>query len=184
MTAATSGSGRSFDSSFRDEHVLSDGARIFLKTLQPEDKDGLLSGFQRMSEASRYSRFFSHKGSLTGRELRYFTETDGENPFALAAGCWLSDGQEEGIGTARFVRLVDDPGAAEPAVTIVDEWQGRGVGRILFDHLVAAAKERDVERFECTVMAENKAMLRLLRSYPGESSKWDGDAIHVTLDLT
>ena len=37
----------------------------------------------------------------------------------------------EGVGVVRYVRLLDDPEEAEFAIAIVDDWQGRGLGRVL-----------------------------------------------------
>ncbi len=174
---------RRFGELYREHLLLKDGTRIVLRTVLPEDKEVLRVGFQRMSAESRFKRFLSYKMSLTERELRYFTDIDGETHFALAAGQPLVGGGVEGIGTARFVCLKEDPGAAEAAVTILDDWQGRGVGRILFEHLMAAARERHVERLNCTVLASNKAMLGLLSSYPESERRWQGDSIQITLDL-
>jgi RimJ/RimL family protein N-acetyltransferase len=71
-------------------------------------------------------------------------------------------GTGEAAGTARFVRLPDDPGAAEVALTIIDEWQGVGVGTELMTRLVDRAREEGVTQFVGHVLAENGPMLLLL----------------------
>jgi GNAT superfamily N-acetyltransferase len=109
---------------------------------------------------------------------------DGETHFALAAGRTLPGGVDEGIGTARFICLGEDPGAAEFALTIVDDWQGKGVGKLLFHYLALAARERHIDRLVCSVMPNNKPMLHILETYPGAKQRWEGEAIHFTIPVS
>src|SRR5207244_92171 len=109
-------------------------------------------GFAGLSAESRYRRFFSAKDRLSEAELRYLTEVDGVDHFALGA---LHDG--EGAGVARFVRLRDRPDTAEAAIVVVDERQGCGLGRLLLTRLTEAARERGITRFRSDVLARNQA---------------------------
>lgn len=146
-----------------DETIeLSDGSAVRLRLVRPSDKGLLLEGFERLSEESRFLRFFGHKSGLTSRELTYLTELDGQKHFALGATHRRADGAEEGVGIARFVRLEEEPDVAEPALAVVDDWQGRGIGRALLVRLSAAARERGVSRFRCYVLADNPAMLHVI----------------------
>ena len=116
-----------------------------------------------MSPESRYLRFFTNKNGLSERELRYLTEVDQKRHFAMGAVRVDADGREEGVAVARFVTLEDDPTVAEPAIAVIDDMHGRGLGRMLFLRLMAAARERDIAHFRCEVLAENMAMRDLLR---------------------
>jgi len=60
------------------------------------------------------------------------------------------------------VKLQDDPHAAEVAVTVADEWQGRGLGSVLGKHLAHAARNRDIRRFTATMASENVPAHRLM----------------------
>lgn len=62
---------------------------------------------------------------------------------------------------ARFVRSPDRPDTAEAAVTVVDDWQGRGVGTALLDALAERARAEGVVRFTALMLAE---MLELLQA--------------------
>lgn len=152
--------GYHFDEHYREHVKLADGSRVLLRLVRPEDKQLLIEGFSRLSPESRYLRFFTGKGRLTEQELHYFTEVDHLRHFAI--GALVEDGAEHGVGVARFVCLKEDPSIAEPAFTVVDAWQGKGLGRVLFQRLLAAAKERGVKRFRIEVLRENKAMLDLI----------------------
>ena len=60
------------------------------------------------------------------------------------------------------MKLQDDPRAAEVAVTVADEWQGRGLGSVLGKHLAHAARNRDIRRFTATMASENVPAHRLM----------------------
>lgn len=154
---------RHFHDSYEETIKLKDGSVVRLRLVRPSDKALLLEGFKRLSKESRFLRFFGHKSGFTSRELTYLTEIDGEKHFALGAAQLLPDGTEQGVGIARFVRLPDSPDVAEPALAVVDDWQGRGLGKALLVRLSAAARERGVERFRCYVLADNPAMLHVIR---------------------
>lgn len=98
--------------------------------------------------------------------MRYLTEIDQERHFALGAiaedGDGDNDGDAVGLGVARFIRLPELPGTAEAAIAVVDEMQGRGLGKLLFLRLCAAAAERGIERFRCEVLCSNTGMRALL----------------------
>jgi len=63
----------------------------------------------------------------------------------------------------RFIRLRPGGPVAEAAVSVVDDWQGRGVGRALLAALVDRANEEGVERWQATLLRSNRAMLEAFR---------------------
>lgn len=134
---------------------LRDGTKVVLRPIKPSDKEKLLEGFRRLSPESRYKRFLTSKNELTDSELRYLTEVDGIDHFALVALIRRLFGEEEGIGVGRFVRLANEPDTAEPAIAVVDDYQGRGLGTILLRNLFDAAWERGIRRFRCRMLLEN-----------------------------
>ncbi len=146
-----------FDREYTERVSARDGRALILRLVRPSDKTKVLLAFAQLSARSRYLRFFASKSELTDDELRFLTETDCINHFAIAALERLEDGSEgQGVGVARFVREGEEPAAAEVAITVIDEWQHRGVGRILLERLVEAARERSIERFRFECLAENE----------------------------
>jgi GNAT superfamily N-acetyltransferase len=124
--------------SYRERVALDDGAVLDLRAIQPSDKSALNEGFEQLSVESRHRRFFVAKSGFTDKELRYLTEFDGVNHYAIVAFATTSgDGVPKGVGVARIVRTDDDPMAAELAIVIVDSWQRRGIGRLLLESIVA-----------------------------------------------
>ncbi|HSJ99618.1 MAG TPA: GNAT family N-acetyltransferase, partial [Kofleriaceae bacterium] len=157
---------RHFTADYVERAILRDGTAVRLRLVTPEDKPLLLAGFQRMSPASRYARFLGPKDTLSADELRYLTEIDQERHFALGAVTEDGDGHGApiGAGVARFIRLPEPPATAEAAVAVADELQGRGLGKLLFMRLCAAARERGIERFRCEVLGSNTGMRNLIEA--------------------
>jgi GNAT superfamily N-acetyltransferase len=172
-----------FDERYVETARLSDGMVVQLRLVRPEDRTLILAAWERLSPESRYRRFLSSKTRLTDAELKYFTEVDGINHFAMGAVRTKETG-EEGLGIARFIRLHERPNVAEPAIAVADDTQGKGLGRLLLSRLVAAARERGVQRFACDVLAENTAMRGLLaRISPAVVEHKDGEIVSVELPL-
>jgi RimJ/RimL family protein N-acetyltransferase len=141
------------------EHLqLRDGSTVLVRPVRPEDRELFVAGFERMSGESRYRRFMSHKKKLSDRELDFFTRLDHETHEAVGA---IDVATGEGAGVARMHREPDEPVVAEAAVTVVDDWQGRGIGGLLLERLTRRARELGVERFEATLFTSNRAMLHL-----------------------
>lgn len=140
--------------------MLRDGSEILIRPIEAGDKDALLRGFEALSPESRYRRFLSPMGRLTPRLLRYLTEVDHHHHEALLA----ESPEEEPVGVARYIRLHDDPSKAEVAVTVVDDWQGRGVGTELLRLLAARARAEGIETFTATCLAENRDVIEILKA--------------------
>src|SRR5689334_13308164 len=117
--------------------VLRDGSTVVIRPVRGTDAPLLADGFTRLSARSRQMRFLTRKNEPTPTELRYFTEVDHHDHEALGA---LNYADGRGVGIARYVRDADDPQAAEIAVTVIDDWQGRGLGTELLTQLTGDRK--------------------------------------------
>ncbi|MBA3454495.1 MAG: GNAT family N-acetyltransferase [Deltaproteobacteria bacterium] len=160
---------RHFTADYVERVTLRDGTRVVLRLLVPEDKALLEAGFARWSPESRYARFLTSKTTLSADELRYLTEVDQEDHFALGALHEARDGTlPVGLGIARFIRLPELHATAEAAIAVADEVQGRGLGKLLFLRLCAAAAERGLERFRCEVLGSNTGMAALIETIAPE----------------
>jgi GNAT superfamily N-acetyltransferase len=140
--------------------VLRDGSKVVIRPVQRDDAPLLADGFARLSPQSRRLRFLRTKDELTPAELRYFTDVDHHDHEALGA---LDHPGGRGVGIARYVRDTGDPRAAEIAVTVVDDWQGRGLGTELLAQLSGRARAAGICRFTALASADNRAAAGLLR---------------------
>jgi GNAT superfamily N-acetyltransferase len=174
-----------FGPDWSEDVELASGERVRLRTIRADDKERIKDGLLRLSPQSQYLRFFTTKARFTASELRYLTELDGWDHFAIGAAKVAPDGSEgEGVAVARFVRLPGERAVAEPAIAVVDEMQRKGLGRVLLLRLVAAAIERDVAGFRTEFLAVNDGMRDLLQSVaPSASFVADGAVVTAEFPL-
>jgi RimJ/RimL family protein N-acetyltransferase len=141
---------------------LKDGNEVAIRAVRAEDKVGFARGFEQLSGEAIYRRFFSRKKQLTEEELKIATEIDFVRVVALVAEI-EEDGEKKLIGACRYVAIDDNdpPRHAEIAFTVLDAWQGKGLGQILFRHLSDIGRACGVEKFEAVVLSENRGMVNV-----------------------
>jgi GNAT superfamily N-acetyltransferase len=137
--------------------TLRDGAVAELRPIHPEDRGLLAEGLSLMSIESRFARFGVGVDHLTPSELDYLTNVDQVGHVA-----WGAAVDDEPAGVGRYIRF-SDPVCADIAVTVVDRFQGRGLGRLLFEALVASARANEIAELCFAVQPFNDAVQRILR---------------------
>ena len=158
--------------------TLRDGSRIAIRPLEPDDREAVAAGFERLSPDSRYRRFFGPMPKLSSRDLTYLTRVDHHDHEALVA---VDEQTQDGIGVARYVRTGD--GVAEPAMVVADDWQGRGVASLLLDALADRARSEGIRRFEAPVLANNDGAIRTLSRLGPTSIRHEGREVVLHIDL-
>jgi RimJ/RimL family protein N-acetyltransferase len=141
--------------------TLRDRARLLVRPILPSDRGKLADTQPGFSPESHYRRFFSAP-PLSEKVIQYLIDVDYCDHFAwvvLAA----DDHDEPGIASARYIRERDAQDIAEVAFSVVDDYQGRGLGSFLLGALAVAATENGVHRFRARVLAENEPMRAILR---------------------
>jgi GNAT superfamily N-acetyltransferase len=139
--------------------VERDGSRVRLRQCHRSDSELLLRGFERLGPDSRYRRFLAPLPALNKRSVRYLTAVDHHDHEAIVA---LDEHCTEGLGIARYIRSRSRPDVAEAAVTVIDDWQGRGLGTILLRAISARARDEGITAFTASVLANNRRMLDLI----------------------
>ena len=159
---------------------LRDGSVVELRPIASADRELLAEGFERLSPQSRYRRFFSPVAVLSERQLDYLTDVDHHDHEALVAVDPDSGGL---VGVARYVRT--QPGVAEPAIVVTDDWHGRGLAGQMLDALADRAREEGVDCFVAPVLSENRAAIRLFeRLGEGEATvRHEGIEVELTVPL-
>jgi RimJ/RimL family protein N-acetyltransferase len=144
------------------EFLLRDGTPALIWPLLPTDGRTLREGFRHMSPESRRSRFLSPLSDLDEPMLKILVDgVDGEHHIALVLVVFPPDGPEQPVGVARLVQYPADPASADLAVTVVDRWQGRGVGAALVRALMQR-RPPAVTQLRTVAEADNHASLALL----------------------
>ncbi len=160
--------------------VLRDGSEVIVRPIRSDDRDAIAAAFARLSEQSRYQRFMTPIGELSPSQLQYLTDVDHHDHEALVA---FDPASNNGIGVARFVRLADGT-SAEAAVTVADEWQGRGLGVGLCNLLAERAREEGVTKFTAMLLAGNDQMHDVLATLgPATVRSRSAGTVEVEVDI-
>ena len=141
---------------------LSDGTNIIIRPIRPEDAEIEQEFIRNLSSESRYFRFMNSIEELSLEMLVRFTQIDYHNEMALIAVYPSKDGEEE-IGVVRYMTNADKR-SCEFALVVSDQWQGKGIARLLMRNLIEVARDRELELMEGQVLANNHRMLDLMTS--------------------
>lgn len=166
-----------------------ENASIRLRLGTPDDRDALAAGFERFSPASRAARFFTGVPELTGHMLDHLVDVDPAHHVAVVADDMSRtsdvDGHEPGlaVGVARYVVSSTNPTTAELAVAVIDEYQGRGIGRLLIEALVDHAVGSGIRTLTASVLGDNVRMLHLLTSMGATHQRDPDDRTVVSFEL-
>ena len=134
---------------------------MLIRPIRADDKAMLSDGLRHLSDQSVQRRFLTGKRSFSRSELRYLTEVDGRDHVAFVAE-YPGEPARRLIAVGRFVKLHEDPAAAEVAIVVADDWQRRGLGSLLGARLAREARRLGVERFTATMAADNEPAHRLM----------------------
>ena len=135
-------------------------------------REEIRAAMKRLSAQSRWQRFASPVHELSEKQLDYLADLDGISRVAYCAVI-TQDGVHRGIGLARYVTIPGEPGTAEFAVTVMDEFQGQGVGHALLLELIKSAQQNGLSTLRGYVLASNKGMLKLCRELQASISSED-----------
>ncbi len=160
--------------------LASDGGVVHLRPIVPEDADLVVDFHGRLSERTRYLRYFGPYPTISKRDLFNFTVVDHHRRVAFVA---LLGGEIIAVG--RYEGLDEGDGlSAEVAFTVADAHQGRGLGPILLEHLAGAAAENGLRRFVAEVLAENRHMITVFREAGYQVSRsFEGGVVHLEFDI-
>jgi ribosomal protein S18 acetylase RimI-like enzyme len=160
--------------------TLRDGARATLRPIVAEDAPRVAASFQRLSDESRYRRFFTLQDALLPAQLSYLVAVDHRDHEAIIA---IEPSSGEALGIARYIRSKDDPDVAEVAVTVADDWQRRGLGRALLARLASRARDEGVRRFSALVLSDNPGAVNLLKGVGSTHSRCATGEIELDIEL-
>lgn len=147
---------------------------LAVREVAPADTALIADLLGRLSERTRQLRYFTARPltpDLARHEAAQITRRLAGQGAALIATV-SGPGGEEAVALAELVRLPGQPAAAEVAVLVRDDYQARGVGRLLFDQLIAHARRLGLSSLHGTLLAHNQAMLRLIRGLEAPHDLW------------
>ncbi|CAN5848405.1 hypothetical protein BH23ACT5_BH23ACT5_09750 [soil metagenome] len=151
---------------------------VELIPIGPQHRQLLADSFGQLSERSRYYRFMAPMTQLSDADLAYLTDLDMVDHFAWGV---LIDGHAAGVG--RYARAQPGSRAAEVGMTILDDYQGKGLGTLLVECLGVVARAAGYTAFEFEVLSENTAMLTILERLGAALARHDG-VVHAEVPLS
>jgi GNAT superfamily N-acetyltransferase len=163
--------------------VLDDRTRVLIRPIRSDDNALLQDGIQHLSPESRYRRFLHYLERLTPAELRYLTEIDYQDHFAWVAISFDQPDHQIGLGVARYIRDKTRPNQAEAAVAVIDDFQGRGIGRLLLSRLAASARENGIDAFIAYVAPESPVVNHLLNNVAAATTSNEDGLVKVIVPL-
>jgi RimJ/RimL family protein N-acetyltransferase len=164
--------------------ILPTGYRATISWLTTDAKPLLEAAMLRLSPESSRRRFFTPRFRLSERELAFLTSPDGIRHYALGVCGRADDGKVEGIATARFVRVRDEPSTAEIAITVIDPFQRMGIGKALLVRLARGAALRGIERLRALILPDNAPAIALISKYaPTVRFTYDGELVRADIPL-
>jgi acetyltransferase len=130
-----------------------------------EDAALLVDLFNQLSPETRRMRFLRSRNEVSDAFWPEARRLAGIDPLVGTAliGLITEEGQERAVGVARLARDAADPTTAEIAIALRDDYQGEGLGMLLFQLLVQEAKAQGLKRLVALSLAENDAFRRLVR---------------------
>src|SRR5690242_10108120 len=162
--------------------MLRDGRSIEIRSLRRTDVEDLKTAVAHTSADSMRRRFFGPKRYFSEQEIAYFVNIDFVTQVALVATT-EQDGKHAIVAGGRYVLL--EPGLAEVAFVVVDDYQGYGIGTKLMRHLVSIAREAGLRNLVAEVLPDNLPMLSVFQKCGLKiATRRDRGAIHVTMQLT
>jgi acyl-CoA synthetase (NDP forming)/GNAT superfamily N-acetyltransferase len=159
--------------------VLVDGATAHIRPITSQDADLLVTFYSRVSDESKYYRFFAPRPFLSDRDVHNYTNVDHDDrvAFIITVG-------DQMIGVGRYDRVGSGASDAEVAFLVEDAHHGRGLGSVLLEHLAQAAREKGVTHFVADVLPGNRKMIQVFADagYSVNPTYEDG-VLHVEFDI-
>lgn len=140
-------------------YPIRDNTYLCFKVLEPSDREKIVDGFKKLSRKSVYHRFFGFMKELAGQQLEDLLNTDKKDHVAWTAFDIVED-EAIGIGIGRFKRSESNPEEAELALTVIDEYQDKGVGTVLLAVMYYLGIKLDITTFTGVILADNSKLIR------------------------
>jgi GNAT superfamily N-acetyltransferase len=145
-----------------ETHFTIAGKVVTIRPIRTTDAGIETEFIRRLSAESKHFRFFGGVNELSAGEVSRLCDVDGRRSMAFVATTRTKDRETE-IGVSRCA-ADSRPDAREFAVAVADDWQRRGLGKLLMKQLIQFARHTGVKRMYSTALWDNAGMRALARS--------------------
>ena len=157
--------------------TLADGRQAMIRPMNPSDFEAERAFITALSPRARRYRFQEQISEPSPEMVAKLVAVDHANDEAFVA----LDGEgpdAQIVGVSRYA-VGTDPEACEIAVTVLDAWQGQGLGTALLARLIEAARARGLKRMVSLDFAENQEMTHLAHHFGFETRPDPDDRTQV-----
>src|SRR5262249_10151700 len=140
---------------------LPDGAPVLVRPIRPQDAGLLQAYLGQLTPATRRNRFLGALNELSPRELMRLVHMDCTGACALLA--FAGTGQDAAMIGEAIAVIAPASGRGEIALSVMDAWQGRGVGALLMQAIECRARRSGARYLFGDVLRTNTAMKGLAR---------------------
>ncbi|MFH8468195.1 GNAT family N-acetyltransferase [Streptomyces sp. NPDC017991] len=135
--------------------LLADGTTVCVRPVTAADHEDLRGLYERMSAENLRLRFFA-----ASRRSGDMAADRACAPVRPGYRALMAESKDQVIGVAEY-EVGADAAEAEMSVAVADGLHHRGVGTLLVEHLVSAARADGITTFTAEALSENHEMLRL-----------------------
>lgn len=158
--------------------LLADGTTVCIRSARPGDHEQLRGLYEEMSPENLRLRFFA-----ASRRSADLAADRAAAPARPGYRALLAETHGRVIGLAEY-ETVDDPETAEMSIAVADGLHHRGVGTLLVEHLVSAARADGVTTFTADALSENHEVLRLFTDLGLRAGRrFEGPEVRCTIAL-
>ncbi|AAY91916.1 GNAT family N-acetyltransferase [Pseudomonas protegens] len=162
--------------------ALNDGSHVLIRPLRPQDREREKAFIENLSPATRHQRFLGEIKEVGEQLLNQLMDVG--TPQRVAYVALVHDnGELREVGISRYAQVDEQPSHCEFAVTIADEWQGKGLGALLMQHLIDEARNNGFQQMYSVDSAANYSMRRLAKQLGMRSAIDPDDATQVIHSL-
>ena len=158
--------------------LLADGTTVCIRPVAPGDREQVLGLYEEMSPENLRLRFFaaSRRSAALAADRACAPPRPGHRTL-------LAETQGQVIGLAEY-DTGGEGDAAEISIAVADHLHHRGVGTLLVEHLVSAARAEGVTTFTADALSENREVLRLFADLGLRTTRrFDGPEVRCTVEL-
>jgi L-amino acid N-acyltransferase YncA len=156
--------------------ALRDGRHVLIRPLTEKDRDREYAFIKRLSPESRHMRFLAQISEPSAAMLDQLMDTDNKQRVAYIAMVH-DNGRLVEIGISRYAATSEQ--VCECAVTVADEWTHLGLGTLLMEHLIKAARHNGFQQMYSVDAASNAPMRDLAKALGFETSNDPDDSSQV-----
>jgi GNAT superfamily N-acetyltransferase len=162
--------------------TLKDGTKVLLRPIKPSDATLKQHLFYSLTKESVSRRFLGSLKAMPMRRVWPYVAVDYDNEMSIVVT--VTEGRTENIVAIGSYAKIPHTTTAEVSFVVRDDWQNRGLGTMLFNHLLEIAKKKGVTGFTAWVSTNNTRMMHVFKKcgYPMRF-KVEGDLYYVTIDL-